>query len=147
MRLFWNVLLGAKAGILLGAGVWLLVSGVSGLQEHFIVTFSVFCLGRLFGIRVPGFLRMVDLTFQEFGKIMGVFLGGPAATVSEVYQLSCKVQRLLPGSVYVCGKPALWQVLFYYGVFLGVLLAGSAGKRRSLRKYGKCDMGTRRFQA
>ena len=125
--LVWNVLLVPMAGILLGAGVLaLLVSGLLDLAGHFIVTFSVFCLGRLFGIRVPGFLRMVDLTFQEFGKIMGVFLGGPAATVSEVYQLSCKVQRLLPGSVYVCGKPALWQVLFYYGVFLGVLLAGSA---------------------
>ena len=105
----------------------LLVSGLLDLAGHFIVTFSVFCLGRLFGIRVPGFLRMVDLTFQEFGKSWVVFfLGGPAATVSEAYQLSCKVQRLLPWQCIRVGSRRCRRVLFYYGVFLGVLLAGSA---------------------
>ena len=49
--LVWNVLLVPMAGILLGAGVLaLLVSGLLDLAGHFIVTFSVFCLGRLFGI-------------------------------------------------------------------------------------------------
>ena len=124
--LFWNVLLVPMAGVLLGSGILaLLGSGISELLGVVVGNLGVFLAGQLWENGVLNFLRMVDLFFRELGKVVGIFLGGPAAAVSGCYQAACQLQKMLPGSVYVCGKPALWQVLFYYSAFLGILLAGN----------------------
>lgn len=139
--LFWNVLLVPLAGVLLGSGVLaLLGSGILELLGVVVGNLGVFLAGQLWENGVLNFLCMVDSFFRELGKVVGIFLGGPAAAVSGCYQAACKLQQMLPGSVYVCGKPALWQVLFYYSAFLGVLLAGNAmGKPVLAGEASFCD--------
>ena len=58
----------------------------------------------------------------------GVFVAAPCHYILLLFQWTCGFLHRLPGSVIVTGRPALWQVILYYGILISALYIPS--KRR-----------------
>lgn len=56
----------------------------------------------------------------------GVFFSAPVHYLLQATFWMCRKVLLLPGAVLVVGRPALWQMLFFYLLLLGIL--GISGK-------------------
>lgn len=66
----------------------------------------------LAGIILGSGLLAVGVSF--FSRTLGIFAGGPAQLLLMLYRMACQIGEELPGAVYLCGKPKLWQVVVYY---------------------------------
>lgn len=71
----------------------------------------VFCLAVIGGV-----LGVIGLP-----QGMTTFLLIPCQWLMEFYEWVCEVVSGLPYASIICGKPAVWQVVVYYGLLLGVV--------------------------
>lgn len=53
--------------------------------------------------------------------MIGQFCIGPAVYILKIYEWLCNFCLRLPGAVWICGKPDMWQIVVYYSV-LGISL-------------------------
>lgn len=68
-------------------------------------------------VMIPGILGMAAGHFSLFaGRIILL----PAWGILELYEIVMKAIRSIPGSVWICGQPQLWQMIVYYAAFFGV---------------------------
>lgn len=54
-------------------------------------------------------------------KFFGSFVIGIAVYILRLYEFLCEKSLELPGAIWVCGKPFLWQVILYYLILWIVL--------------------------
>lgn len=99
------------------------------------------------------FLGMVGSLSVLWCERVSSLLFLACSVILRIYQISCKITLHLPGARLVIGKPAVWQIVIYYGIlFLGFVLLrhilaekerkeqGNAGARIS----GRTEKGGRR---
>ncbi len=75
----------------------------------------------------------VGLFVSLFSLRTGAFLAGGGRAVFSWYEFCCRCFRKLPGTSFLCGRPKLWQILWYY-VVLGILLFIIYGRQISEKK-------------
>ena len=51
-----------------------------------------------------------------FNEFFGRFFVSIAVYILKLYEILCEKSLDLPGAVWVCGKPMLWQVIVYYAL-------------------------------
>ena len=54
----------------------------------------------------------------------GLVLSGPCRILLRFFWTLCRAERLLPGGVWITGRPQIAQILFYYGL-LGMMAAAA----------------------
>lgn len=57
----------------------------------------------------------------SFSPIIGRFCIGPGVYILKMYEWLCNLCLNLPGSLWICGRPDLWQIVMYY-IVLGISL-------------------------
>lgn len=93
-----------------------------------IIPLMTFVMISGLGMLVIGAVRITFLT-ETVGAAV-VFVGH---SILRVYSFLCGVAESLPGSVFITGKPEVWQMVVYYvalGVFLILKIAGKRGETR-----------------
>lgn len=60
----------------------------------------------------------------------GRFAAGSGHVILSLYELLCRLWERLPGSLLLLGRPRLWQIAVYFGVFAAVVAAWDKEKRR-----------------
>ncbi|MGN0131269.1 MAG: DNA internalization-related competence protein ComEC/Rec2 [Lachnospiraceae bacterium] len=118
----------------LTVGVAVLVATLP-VQLYFFFTVSPYsCFLNLLVVPLAGVLMAVGV---PGGILTAVFPGAgavfllPCRAILSLYEILCRAFDSLPGSQLVIGRPALWKILFYYIVLLGLLLFGKkVGKKK-----------------
>ena len=100
-------------------------------------------------------LMSLELLLGFLGGVLGMFLPSvaglfliPAVRILDLYERLCKITGALPKSIWIIGKPALWQMILYYTVFLTAVLffkrrlknpekAENGRKKRKFERFGK----------
>ena len=131
------VLLSGLAGIFLGAagtwiglaGKWLGLSGTHSGVAGIWTGLPGECPGAAGILPQPAALRA------------GEWAIGTGHYILVFYQWLCTGFQKLPGAVRIVGRPALWQIGVYVGMWLAVLAAawkcGKKDRRERKREYGK----------
>lgn len=94
---------------------------------------------------VPNLLILQTMNFVMFPGIIGMVIGLfsplageiillPAWGTLELYEIVMKAIRHIPGSVWICGQPRLWQIAVYYTLLLGITYVLYEKKDKSLYK-------------
>lgn len=65
---------------------------------------------------------------------LGIFVAAPAGYLLELFEALCGLERRLPSSVWIVGRPALWAVAAYYGVIAAVMVAARGMERKGGKK-------------
>ena len=103
-----------------------------------IIPLMTFVMISGLGMLVIGAVRITFLT-ETVGAAV-VFVGH---SILRVYSFLCGVAESLPGSVFITGKPEVWQMVLYYvalGVFLILKIAGKRDEtRKKVVKDRECD--------
>lgn len=60
----------------------------------------------------------------------GRFAAGSGHVILSLYENLCRLWEKMPGSVLILGRPRLWQIAAYFGVFAAAAVAWREGKRR-----------------
>lgn len=60
----------------------------------------------------------------------GRFAAGSGHVILSLYENLCRLWEKMPGSVLILGRPQLWQIAVYFGVFAAAAVAWREGKRR-----------------
>lgn len=53
---------------------------------------------------------------------LGVLFGIPVRSILWLYEVSCRETLKLPGAVKIGGQPEIWQIFFYYGILIFLIL-------------------------
>ncbi len=77
---------------------------------------------------------LVSFLSMSVASLPAFFCSG----ILDGYEILGNFSLKLPGSVYTCGQPALWQLLLYYGGLLLFLLWRHAIEERKKRKLLTC---------
>lgn len=104
------------------------------IQLYFFYTFPVYSiLLNLLIIPLMGALMMAGV-FGGIGACIfawgSVFFLMPCKWILEFYEWLCRGFDRLPGGHLILGRPALWKILFYYGVLWCILLWEYYGRRK-----------------
>ncbi len=57
---------------------------------------------------------LMALAVSGISLSLGIFAGAPAQLILMLYRLACRIGGNFPGAVYICGRPGLWQAVWYY---------------------------------
>ena len=97
---------------------------------------NLLILLTLNGVMIPGAL---GIGAGLFSLIVGKFILLPVWGLLELYEILLKIIRNIPWSVYICGKPRLWQILVYYICYL--MAAGIIWWNRNPREKDSAEEG------
>ncbi|MBE5872258.1 MAG: DNA internalization-related competence protein ComEC/Rec2 [Lachnospiraceae bacterium] len=91
------------------------------------------------------FLNLIVIPLMSLVLLLG-FIGGilgmllpflaslfltPTVWILEFYEVLCSMVRDLPKSSWIIGKPALWQMILYYLVLVGMLMTWKYARRKT----------------
>lgn len=131
------VLMSGLAGIFLGAaGTWL---GLAGKRLRLLGTHPGVA-GTWTGLagEYPGAAGILP---QPAALRAGEWAIGTGHYILVFYQWLCTGFQKLPGAVRIVGRPALWQIGVYVGMWMAVLAvawgSGKRDRRERKREYGK----------
>lgn len=82
---------------------------------------------------------IVALLLSGLWMPLGVFAGGTSEVLLMGFELAGRIGKMLPGAVYVCGKPEIWQVMVYYLMLALWLWSSWPGKEK--RVHLACGTG------
>lgn len=83
------------------------------------------------------------LSGTEVSNAVSRVIACPCHFLILLFEGICRLERELPGSVLIAGRPALWQMVLYYAVLAGTLLRISKMSAAALRTERKGCPGRR----
>lgn len=74
---------------------------------------------------------------------LGTVVAAPCHYLLRWFDILCAAQRRVPGAVVITGRPALWQILFYYAALSGSVcwIVWSGRRRKDARKRARASVG------
>lgn len=108
--------------ILSGLSVQLVTLPVIMYSYHEIPVYSV--LINLIVIPLMTYVMVSALSASVIGSfvpVIGNFCIGPGVYILKIYEWLCNFCLKLPGAVWICGRPEMWQIVIYY-IVLGMSL-------------------------
>lgn len=113
------------------------------IQLYFFYTFPVYSIllnlliipfmGVLMAAGVFGSIGACILPWGSFVFLM------PCHVILRFYEFICRGFDRLPGGHLILGKPAVWKILFYYGILSGILLWTYDSRRKKERAFQCSD--------
>ncbi len=123
-------------GQIVSRGKKLLQNTASGLSVSMAVTLFTLPIQLFFFYKIPIYSVLINLFVIPFMSVVMLvgflvmlmpwfqFLSPLESGIFQWFEWLCNSFEELPGHTWIIGRPAMWQILFYYVVLMGIILAG-----------------------